>query len=183
MQIEVMYEGQPATYAAVVKAWKTDADLRTKFNDALAATPFESFRWETPAVNTAAFNRVFECVVLDAPGLAEQPDAESFAEHFANARGAQVVEFTNLGGGAQLVVPCPVVGHEAYGHLGAFVRQAPPEQRDVLWQSVGDALGRRVNAFGMRKVWLSTAGAGVSWLHVRLDDRPKYYHYAKYRDS
>jgi hypothetical protein len=29
--------------------------------------------------------------------------------------------------------------------------------------------------------WLSTAGAGVSWLHVRLDDRPKYYGYAPYR--
>jgi len=32
-----------------------------------------------------------------------------------------------------------------------------------------------------RPVWLSTAGGGVSWLHVRLDDRPKYYHHAAYR--
>ncbi|MGI9175867.1 MAG: DUF6940 family protein [Rhodothermales bacterium] len=24
-------------------------------------------------------------------------------------------------------------------------------------------------------MWLSTAGGGVSWLHVRLDSRPKYY--------
>ena len=24
-------------------------------------------------------------------------------------------------------------------------------------------------------------GASVSWLHVRLDDRPKYYGYAQYR--
>ncbi|MFL6237620.1 MAG: DUF6940 family protein [Thermoanaerobaculia bacterium] len=24
-------------------------------------------------------------------------------------------------------------------------------------------------------------GAGVSWLHVRLDDRPKYYGYGPYR--
>lgn len=27
---------------------------------------------------------------------------------------------------------------------------------------------------------LSTAGAGVRWLHVRVDDRPKYYHYRPY---
>lgn len=33
---------------------------------------------------------------------------------------------------------------------------------------------------GTRPVWLSTAGAGVAWLHVRLDDRPKYYSYRPY---
>ncbi len=32
-----------------------------------------------------------------------------------------------------------------------------------------------------KPVWLSTAGAGVSWLHVRLDDKPKYYGHAPYR--
>jgi hypothetical protein len=35
---------------------------------------------------------------------------------------------------------------------------------------------------GKAPVWLGTAGAGVSWLHVRLDDRPKYYGHAPYRD-
>jgi hypothetical protein len=32
-------------------------------------------------------------------------------------------------------------------------------------------------------VWLSTAGAGVAWLHVRLDDRPKYYSHRPYTDG
>jgi hypothetical protein len=30
---------------------------------------------------------------------------------------------------------------------------------------------------------LSTAGAGVSWLHVRLDDHPKYYSYEPYQQD
>jgi hypothetical protein len=34
-----------------------------------------------------------------------------------------------------------------------------------------------------KPVWLSTAGGAVSWLHVRLDDRPKYYHYAMYKQT
>jgi hypothetical protein len=34
---------------------------------------------------------------------------------------------------------------------------------------------------GEDRVWLSTAGAGVPWLHVRLDDAPKYYGHAAYR--
>ena len=33
---------------------------------------------------------------------------------------------------------------------------------------------------GGKPVWLSTAGLGVGWLHVRLDDRPKYYRHAPY---
>jgi Family of unknown function (DUF6940) len=34
-----------------------------------------------------------------------------------------------------------------------------------------------------KPVWLSPAGAGVSWLHLRLDDQPKYYGYAPYRQQ
>jgi len=29
--------------------------------------------------------------------------------------------------------------------------------------------------------WLSTSGLGIAWLHVRLDERPKYYTHAPYR--
>ena len=66
----------------------------------------------------------------------------------------------------------------AYGHLAAFVREAPEAPRHALWQSVGAARARRV---GPSPVWLSTAGDGVAWLHVRLDDRPKYYRFEPYR--
>jgi hypothetical protein len=75
-------------------------------------------------------------------------------------------------------VPCPLGNDSAYGHLAAFVRLAPEDQRHALWQSVGNAMVLRL---GTRPVWLSTAGAGVSWLHVRLDDRPKYYGFGSYK--
>jgi hypothetical protein len=58
--------------------------------------------------------------------------------------------------------------------------QAPEPQKHALWMLVGVAMQRRLNN---RPVWLSTAGAGVSWLHVRLDDRPKYYGYRPYRET
>jgi hypothetical protein len=32
-------------------------------------------------------------------------------------------------------------------------------------------------------LWLSTAGQGVFWLHVRLDRYPKYYNHAPYRHA
>ncbi len=36
---------------------------------------------------------------------------------------------------------------------------------------------------GHTPLWLSTAGGGVAWLHVRLDSRPKYYGYSPYKTA
>lgn len=166
-----------AAAADVLRGWHDDAGFRSWFNALLADAPFAAFRWETPAVTADSLSRPFEFVVLDSPGLASRPDRKAFAEHFAGANDGAVT-FPNLGGDAVLVVPTPLADESAYGHLAAFVRLAPEAQRHAFWRTVGVAMARRV---GSQPVWLSTAGAGVSWLHVRLDDRPKYYGFAPYR--
>ena len=173
-------DSQQANFADVLRAWQHDAEFRSLFNAQLADGPFSAFRWETPPVTAATIARPFEFVLLDSPGLARHPDIEAFAEHFGAASEEGIVVFPNLGGDAIMVVPCPLTSASAYGHLAAFVREAPEAQRHALWRSVGEAMARRV---GPRPVWLSTAGGGVSWLHVRLDDRPKYYSYGPYRQG
>ena len=178
LHFAVERNAEPVSFAEVVRAWQTDAAFREWFNALLADAPFSAFRWETPGVTSATASRPFEFVLLDEPSLARRPDAQAFAEHFRKKPNATVIDFANLGGDAVMVVPCPVAAHTAYGHLAAFVRAAPAEQRDALWRAVGEALTRRL---GTKPVWLSTAGAGVSWLHVRLDDRPKYYGHGPYR--
>ncbi len=177
LRFAIALDSRPAAVAEVIRAWQGDAGFRSQFNALLADAPYTAFRWETPPVTASTMNQPFEFVLLDSPGLARRPDPEVFAEHFAGAE-AGIAAFPNLGGDAIMVVPCPVAATSAYGHLAAFVRHAPELQRHALWQSVGEAMGRRV---GAEPVWLSTAGAGVSWLHVRLDDRPKYYGFAPYR--
>lgn len=103
------------------------------------------------------------------------PDREAFGEHFRP--GCRTVTFDNLGGDAVLVAPCPLGPDSAYTHLAQFVHAAPDAQQQLLWQSVGEAMQARL---GTEPVWLSTAGHGVGWLHVRLDSRPKYYRHAAY---
>jgi len=169
------------SYAQALRCWKDDSEFRTFFMSLLAEAPFSAFRWETPPVTAESVDRAFEFVLLDSPGLARQPDPQAFAEHFARETPKPgVVAFPNLGKDAIMVVPCPIALPSAYGHLAAFVRKAPESQRHALWELVGETMERRL---GATPVWLSTAGAGVSWLHVRLDDRPKYYGYAPYRDT
>lgn len=177
MQASLDVDSRRATFAEVVQAWQTDADFRAWFNSLLAAAPYHAFRWETPGVTSATRAQPFQFVLLVEPSLARAPDPHAFAEHFGAARDGVAV-FTNLGGDATMIVPAPLAEPSAYGHLAAFVRLAPQTQRHALWQTVGNTLARRVSD---KPVWLSTAGAGVSWLHVRLDDRPKYYGHRPYR--
>jgi hypothetical protein len=179
VRCEVAWNDQPATFADVLQSWTRDEQFCTWFNSLLTASPFTAFRWETPGVNRVTLDRPFEFVLLDDPRLARQPDVNALAKYFPDACEG-IATFANLGGDAVLVVPTPLTDNNAYGHLAAFVRQAPQEQCQALWRAVGTAMTERLNAW---PVWLSTAGAGVSWLHVRLDDTPKYYGHRPYRQS
>jgi hypothetical protein len=169
----------PLPYAEAMRLWQEEAEFRDFFIELLAGAPFAAFRWETPPVTTATSDRDFGFVLLDSPGLARTPERDAFADHFT-ASTADVISFANLGGDAILVVPAPRGDSSLYGHLAAFIREAPQAQQHELWTLVGKAMTTRV---GKKPVWLSTAGAGVSWLHVRLDDRPKYYGFRPYRDA
>jgi hypothetical protein len=177
LRLSLDLDSRPATFAEVVNGWQGDPGFRALFNSLLADAPYSAFRWETPPVWAATASRPFEFVLLDSPGLDRPAEPEAFAGHFVGTA-AGVVAFPNLGGDAVLVVPCPAAEPAAYGHLAAFVRLAPERQRQALWQAVGAAMARRI---GAKPVWLSTAGAGVAWLHVRLDDRPKYYGFGPYK--
>lgn len=176
IRLHIAVDSRPATMGEVLEWWQSDEAFQGAFNMTLAHLPFAAFRWELPAITADTLGQRFECVVLNDPGLARRPNPEEFTEHFRN--GCEVVAFPNLGGDAILVVPRPIAKHGAYGHLAAFTREAPETQQNALWQAVGEAMAQRV---GAKPVWLSTAGAGVPWLHVRLDDRPKYYGHEPYR--
>lgn len=163
------------SFQKVAALWQEDAAFRAFFNDLLAAAPYRAFRWETPPVRQATWSQDFEFVLLDSPSLEREAERDVFAQHFTpDVHGVAV--FENLGGDATLIVPnplandvCPTSGHS---HLAVFVRNAPAPQRDNLWRCVGETL---IEKLGPKPIWLSTAGAGVAWLHVRFDSRPKYY--------
>jgi hypothetical protein len=177
-QYALRLDGRPVSYSEVVNRWQQDHGFRAFFSALLADAPFDAFRWETPPVTSATAARDFEFVLLDAPGLSRAPEPEAFEEHFRGPDGDRpVVAFPNLGNDAVLVVPRGDAPAPTYVHLAAFVRGAPEAQKHELWKLVGGAVQSRLSP---RPLWLSTAGAGVAWLHVRLDSRPKYYGHRPY---
>jgi hypothetical protein len=174
---ELTVADRSATFEEVVRAWQSDEAFRDFWIASLRGNPFEAYCWECPPVSEQDRSRPFECVFVSSPSLAQMaPEPEVFAEHFRAKQG--VVTFGNLGGDALLVVPCPAGPGGGYGHLAEFVRSAPMDQQHALWRLVGEAMEARLNT---DPTWLSTAGHGVAWLHVRLDSSPKYYRHAEYR--
>jgi hypothetical protein len=154
-----------------------DAGFRTALTDALASLPFAALRWETPMMTNDTLEEEFEAVVVDSPSLERRQDPSAFEDQFA-AHDEDVLTVPNLRGDAMLVIPRPLTEARCYCHLASFLRGAPEAQTHALWVAVGLAVRDRV---GSKPMWLSTAGGGVPWLHVRLDNRPKYYAHGPYR--
>ena len=95
-------------------------------------------------------------------------DPTSFAEHLKKSEPVDV--FDNLGRNARLVVPTSKSDHTHYKHLGAFLNHAPSHQAKAAFRAVGKAVLEEMNKG--KRIWLSTAGLGVIWLHIRLDTIP-----------
>ena len=165
-------------FATALRLLRESAEFRAGLSATLAAAPFAAFRWECPPVTLRTLARPFDYALSDAPELCVPADPAPFRAALSAAPGGLVAMFANLSGDALLIVPRPLGPAAAYASLAHFVRGAPPEQVDALWQSVGAAMAETLNE---SPIWLSTAGAGVAWLHVRLDRTPKYYVHAAYR--
>jgi hypothetical protein len=174
LKLRVELNNVALTYQAVVQLWRDSCVFRTFFAATLRDAPFAAFRWETPALCLSSRAQVFECMLIDAPELLVAPNSQPFAAHFRGAASADVVSFSNLRKDALLVVPTAHAQALNYAHLAAFLRHAPMPQQDRFWQVVGEQLSARLSHV---PVWLNTAGAGVAWLHMRLDSSPKYYRY------
>jgi len=171
--------GKPATFRMVVEAWRCSDDFRAMFTAKLRDIPHPAYCWETPPLSTAMLDQPFECVFIESRALdGARPEPEPFRQYFTDEHSApDVVSFESLGRDALLIAPCPRASLSAYTHLAAFVRLAPIDQAHALWRVLAEALDGRL---GASPTWLSTAGLGVHWLHLRLDSRPKYYRHRAY---
>jgi len=156
---------------------KDEVDFVDFFTEILISSKHSAFFWEVKSVDKNKLEVDFEFVLVKSNSLPKiTADEQTFKKYFKE--GQKVVSFSNLGGDAQLVVPTPLIDPANYAHLAIFVRNAPKDQVRKFWQITGVEYEQMI---GENTVWLSTAGLGVSWLHVRIDSRPKYYRYQDYK--
>ncbi|SMO94094.1 DUF6940 family protein [Gracilimonas mengyeensis] len=177
LKFKIQEDGQTISNKQCLKLLKGKPAFVEWYNGFLADCPFEAFFWENKPMTQHNLTEDYECNLVESDLLARvSPDTQTFRSHFRENKNA--VSFTNLGGDAQLVAPCPVSAHSDYTQIGNFVRKAPEEQILEFWQLVGKEMEAHISD---NPKWLSTSGLGVYWLHVRIDSTPKYYQTKEYK--
>jgi len=174
----ILMDGSPMSFRSVLRCWTEDKSFRTFYSRVLSESSFAGFRWETPPLTTKTVSQAFEFVLVNSPGFCKRKtDPVPFRKKFEVVSDRDVITFPNLRGDATMIVPTPRADESVYGHLAAFIRGAPTSQVDSMWQCIGRACRSHLSD---SPKWLSTAGGGVAWLHVRIDSKPKYYNYKPY---
>jgi len=176
----ISQDGKVLSFSNVLQLWQKNNDFREYFISLLKNASYQAFFWETPPIRKKDLDRPFEFVLVNSLRLPTvSAERRAFSKHFAAAGASQVISFMNLGKDARLVVPCPLDDDLDYPHLAAFIRNAPDIQLHEFWKMVGYHMEQHLTE---RYTWLSTAGLGVYWLHIRLDARPKYYRFDPYKE-
>ena len=166
----------PLTVQEFIQDLQSSLDFQLAFSSAIAKCPFPAVFFELPPITQDGLQRAFEFVLVESTSLVNiKANPSAFVKHLR--QDVKVVAFPNQGGDARLIVPCPA-GMAKYGHLKAFLRTASLIQVRAFWEKVAEEYQA---AIGEGPKWLSTAGLGVSWLHLRIDSRPKYYRYQPYK--
>ena len=173
---------EPLRYENFLSLLQKETAFRSFFIELLSEEiPFDAYQWETPPVTLSTVGRQFEFVIHNSPGIDLPPDPGPFRSYFRDLpEGESIAAFDNLGGDARLIAPAPVRQGLNYSHIGAFIKSAPIEQQQALWQKTGRLTEELLSE---RPLWLNTAGGGVAWLHIRLDTRPKYYRHRPYAED
>ena len=137
----------------------------------------EEFYWEHPAITADALDSPYRVAIVSAPNLkAIGYNPKPFSTYFTEADA--IATFFNRRKDALLLAPRPKTvpgGLRDYATLARFLRHAD-EPTAVNFLKKVFATWHTQLTQGSDYIYLSTHGLGVHWLHVRLDQRPKYYH-------
>ena len=179
-----IFQGEsPLYYRDALTLMKSDRKFQDFLTKILKECGYDAFVWETVPVSSSSQDQIeFKFAITESKSLDRMSkDTETFAEHFKNSQ-KSVTSFLNQGRDATLISPLPkwCFGKKDYTHFGKFLHAASDDQIRAFWSEVGNAMLIKLSSED-RPFWLSTAGHGVGWLHMRVDIQPKYYTYSSFK--
>lgn len=176
---KITKKGEVLSFQEVIDLLKTSSFFCMFFSDTIKSSPFTGLFWEVKPITKAQLGEDFEFVLVKGVRLTRlKKNKEPFQQYLKTKE--EVVSFKNKSGDATLVVPNDLDPFIDYAHLAAFTKVASASQIKLFWKKIGIEYGEAISD---SPVWLSTAGLGVHWLHVRIDSAPKYYRYDAYKNA
>lgn len=108
----------------------------------------------------------------------QNEDSSSFDEYLFNPKTKYSTSFYNLSKTSMLIIPTKVDGGE-FTSLKLFIDSASNDQQKALWCMVAEEAEKMLEMYD--KIWISTHGLGVPYLHIRIDTVPKYYQTKRFK--
>lgn len=144
---------------------------------------YENYYIEIRPVTYNLLNTFFEFAIIKSPIYAKA-SYDCFKEHGINENTNGAKKFSNLSGDTTLISPCYNRNNDisTYGHIGIFLKKAMYEQIINLFKETIKAFYVLSENNQNKVYWISTHGHGVPWLHIRIDDKPKYIQYNNYKN-
>ena len=122
------------------------------------------YLWKTSYINkdeSSLFKQEFiEDIFLD-----KDQNFNDFKTYINKSKNNNVVSFLNLSGDTMLVVPIPKK-NKNFSNLKNFIDEASNSQQKQFWKKV--VIETRKLLKNHDKVWISTHGFAVPYLHVRI---------------
>jgi hypothetical protein len=157
--------GKYMTWEAVIDSLINKSNTFTyKLIQFLLNVEYKAYFWECDKVN---MKKPFRFAIFNSKTLSERKQDDNAFKGSINCN-KNVISFPSLTKNVDLVVPCKRSHSTEYTSLATFSRSAPIKQQVAFWKKVAQNI--------KNGDWVSTSGLGVSWLHVRITSRPKYYH-------
>ena len=130
------------------------------------------FLWRTSSINKQE-STLFKQSFTPCKKLPLKQDYTSFKKHISKAKkNENVIAFPNLSGDTILIVPVPKK-NKNFATLKDFINNSDDKQQSDLWKCVAKEARKSLKKH--QKMWISTHGLGVPYLHVRICNKPKYY--------
>ena len=178
-RIRFEWVGSALTFEDALALMKWNVTFLDFLTSLLTNCEMDGFVWELPPVSASTLNRPFEFVLIDTgQPYHRAADPSDFEVHLKPLAGREeIAKFKNLSGDAILVVPSVIDGAD-YRDFLHFLQTAETSHIQGLWKALAGAV---TEALTEQPLWISVSGAGVAWLHIRLDTQPKYYLFSAFR--
>ncbi len=176
---KIKHGNKSLTYNQVLDYWETDIGFADFYISIFRKCGYYSYVWESPPLSSTSLDQEYEFVIINAPISSDNPDSKTYKPYFSLKENDGIVCFPNLGNDALLIVPSPVRKYSNYSNLANFFKEATREQQRSIWKVTARKIKENLSD---KPTWVSVAGGGISWLHIRLDTIPKYYRYLKYTE-
>lgn len=158
----------------------------SSFITLMESIELKTYYLEFVPVSRENFDKIaFEFVVIKTNEFDKKADLKQFGPDKLDTNSNEIRVFPNISNTALLICPC--YNHQnkmdEYIHIGKFISstQIHREQKIMLFKTAFNVYLDQLLKLPDRKLWLSTHGRGVAWLHIRIDLIPKYISWNKYK--